>query len=211
MPLSPRLMPCLLVLAMLGPATGVYAAVRDEVPGRNTEPVTRNAPVEPARTYAPTLEPRGTAEPASFAPRHGWSGYLGHVEGTVRTAIDRARHEEVALRSPLTHEPAARGTASPEGDAEPAIPGRLWLGAVVPNPTSGTATLRYELPAPAHVRVAVFDVAGRIVHEDQRTMQAGRHAFALDLPGVRKAPGVYFVIMDVDGRRVGTRRLVLRR
>ena len=149
----------------------------------------------------------------SFAPKRGWRGYLGSVEGTVRTTIDRARLDAMvpSLRSPLPNKPPARSAAGSEGESDGAVPGRLWLGPVAPNPSAGRVTLRFDLPAAARVRVAVVDVVGRIVRDVDRTMEAGRHAFALDLPGGRNASGVYFLIMDVDGRRVGSRRLVLLR
>lgn len=85
------------------------------------------------------------------------------------------------------------------------------MGSVFPNPTTGGATLRFHLPAPGRVHVAILDVTGRMIRSLDRSMDAGPHAFTLELPGRRSRPGVYFLVMDLDGVRIGTRRLVVRR
>jgi hypothetical protein len=84
---------------------------------------------------------------------------------------------------------------------------------VTPNPSRGTATLAFGLPAEAVVEAAVFDVAGRKV----RTIGAGRfaagsHSMVWDGrdAGGRVVPsGVYFVRLDRGGRSLVTRMVRL--
>jgi hypothetical protein len=70
-------------------------------------------------------------------------------------------------------------------------------------------TFRVELPAAAHVRIVILDVAGRVVDELRGPREPGRHAFSWSgRPGGTHA-GVYFARLEVDGKRVGTRRVVV--
>ena len=81
------------------------------------------------------------------------------------------------------------GTAAEGG---PESGPQLAIEAVFPNPTTGSATLRYRLPAAAHARVEVLDVLGRRVLLVAEGMQAaGPHQTAL--PAEPLAPGLYFV------------------
>ena len=81
--------------------------------------------------------------------------------------------------------------------------------AVAPNPTGGAATVRLDLPAPADVRVAVYDVLGRRVAPlASGPLTAGTHRFALD--GAGWAPGVYVVRAEVGGAALARRVTVAR-
>ena len=81
-----------------------------------------------------------------------------------------------------------------------------------PNPSFGNTTFRFELPARASVRLALYDVRGRLVREllsEQRG--PGPHAVAWngrDTDGRRVASGVYFGRLAV-GQDVLTRRVVV--
>lgn len=67
--------------------------------------------------------------------------------------------------------------------------------ASAPNPARTAGTLRFRLPAPARVELAVFDAAGRrVVKLASRAFEAGDHAVAWDRrddAGRRVGPGVY--------------------
>jgi hypothetical protein len=110
------------------------------------------------------------------------------------------------------------GSPDPSGalDVTP-IPKQLALFANCPNPfgARGAGTvIRLDLPRPAAVRLAILDIGGRLV----RTMldghvAAGRYDLTwngLDEGGRRVDSGVYFYVLNTDGRQI-TRRMTLLR
>jgi hypothetical protein len=83
-----------------------------------------------------------------------------------------------------------------------------------PNPFNPATEIRYELAEPGHVRLKVFDAAGRLLRTiiDERR-PAGRHQArwdGCDDRGRRLASGVYLYRLDAD-RCVQTRRMTLAR
>ncbi len=80
-----------------------------------------------------------------------------------------------------------------------------------PNPSRNGATLRLALPAASHVRLAIFDAAGREVRVlADGPMSAGTKSFAwdgADAAGRATASGLFFARLETDGRML-TRRLV---
>ena len=82
-----------------------------------------------------------------------------------------------------------------------------------PNPfrPPTATTIAYELPAPAHVRLAVYDVSGRLVRVLQDgQVGSGKQAAAWDgtcEDGMRAASGVYFCRLEA-GSQTETRRIV---
>lgn len=90
----------------------------------------------------------------------------------------------------------------------------LALGRPAPTPTTAGATLHLELPRAEHVRVALYDVAGRQVAALWDGPQtAGAHTLAWDgrdARGAAVAPGVYFMRAVTAGEEA-TRRLVVLR
>ena len=65
-----------------------------------------------------------------------------------------------------------------------------------PNPFNASATVRYDLPAPANVKLSMYDLSGRqVVTLVDGEMSAGRHAVELD--GSELAAGVYFVRLEL--------------
>ncbi len=83
--------------------------------------------------------------------------------------------------------------------------------ALLPNPTNGSAIIRYALESTAHVDVAIYDVAGRLVSRlVSRTQGAGLHSLTWSgtgRGGVTAPAGVYNVRLSVDGM-ARTSRLV---
>ncbi len=83
-----------------------------------------------------------------------------------------------------------------------------------PNPFNPSTTIRYELPGDCFVRLAVYDVAGRLVHilvDEQKT--AGSHdAFwnGTDRDGSAVASGIYFYRLEAAGTII-TRKMALLR
>ena len=69
-----------------------------------------------------------------------------------------------------------------------------------PNPFGARTAIRFDLPGPARVKLAVFDVEGRVVRTlTEGLWQAGRHSVAWngkDEAGKHVSPGLYFVLMQ---------------
>ncbi|MFC7670671.1 T9SS type A sorting domain-containing protein [Hymenobacter humi] len=78
--------------------------------------------------------------------------------------------------------------------------------AVFPNPTAGTATLSYFLPAGSTVRAEVYDAVGRRVVSlaNGERQAAGPHTLAV--PALR--PGLYHVRLTYEGRTAYRKLLV---
>lgn len=91
-------------------------------------------------------------------------------------------------------------------------PRALAFAAPGPNPASTGCQLRFALPAPARVTLAIYDAHGRSVRtlvDGER--EAGEHAIDWNLhdgAGGRTAPGLYFVRLTTSGKTF-TRRLVV--
>ena len=99
----------------------------------------------------------------------------------------------------------------PAGETD-ALPRRFELFQNHPNPFNPSTTIPYQLPAPAHVRLEVFNLLGQrvatLVDEEQ---QAGLHTAAwngTDAAGRPVAAGLYLYRLSGSGIS-GTRRMVL--
>ncbi|MGD8395436.1 MAG: FlgD immunoglobulin-like domain containing protein [Candidatus Eiseniibacteriota bacterium] len=88
----------------------------------------------------------------------------------------------------------------------------LALAQNVPNPFNPTTRIAYELPAPGVVRLAVYDIDGRLVRrlvDGER--DAGPHTArwdGVDRDGRPVSSGIYFSRLEADGR-VLTRKMLL--
>ena len=80
-----------------------------------------------------------------------------------------------------------------------------------PNPFHPRTTLRFEVPRPGHVRLSIFDVAGRLVRTlVNESRPAGRHSVSWegrDESGRSVPSGVYLYRMEA-GNFVATQRMV---
>jgi hypothetical protein len=94
----------------------------------------------------------------------------------------------------------------------PAAPTETRLHPGVPNPFNPTTTLQFELASSGHVRLKIFDVAGRLVRSlVDAPLPAGSHIVRWsgdDDRGRHTASGVYFCRLDAGGI-METRTLVL--
>ena len=72
-----------------------------------------------------------------------------------------------------------------------------------PNPFRSSTTLAFSIPQAEHVRLAVYDVSGRLVRTlVDRVMPEGRHEAAWDGKDAANrtvASGVYFYVLDRPG------------
>ncbi len=86
----------------------------------------------------------------------------------------------------------------------------LRFAAPSPNPARGSTTLDFALSRPGHVRVALFDVTGRLVQvlrDGELAAGAHRERIALhDAAGRELASGLFLIRLEAEGR-VLTRRL----
>ncbi len=92
----------------------------------------------------------------------------------------------------------------------PATPAAAALRAAGPNPFHDATTLSFSLAHGGPLRWEVFDLAGRRVAGDTRTLTAGEHAVTWDGrdgAGRSVQPGLYLLRWRADGR-TGTARLV---
>lgn len=101
-----------------------------------------------------------------------------------------------------------QGTSATPAAREPSL--FLSLG---PNPTGGESTLAFSLAREGRVRYRVHDVRGYLVGEvDLGHLPTGRYEARWDTRdrrGNEVAAGVYFVSLDIDGERLGARRLTV--
>lgn len=119
-------------------------------------------------------------------------GYLG----TMGTAY-----------SPAPFSIVEAGTTASVAGAEPRP--EAALAPPAPNPAREGAVLAFTLARRGHVRLGLFDVAGREVvriTDDER--ESGHHTVALDARGV--APGTYFVRLLVPGASLARRITIVR-
>jgi hypothetical protein len=81
---------------------------------------------------------------------------------------------------------------------------------VYPNPARSRATLALSLAKPGSLKVAIYDVAGRLVRTlaDETHAPAGTHRFALEHTPTGRA-GIYFYRADVEGVRYRGRFVIL--
>jgi len=69
-----------------------------------------------------------------------------------------------------------------------------------PNPTSGSANLRYTLASDATVSLQIMDLLGKQVHQSAPSRQnAGEHAFTFSKQSHGLGNGIYLVKLTVDG------------
>jgi hypothetical protein len=100
------------------------------------------------------------------------------------------------------------------GGVTESLPARTELGAIYPNPFRGALSLELRLSTPARVRLAVYDVAGRLVRTlldgDQ---PAGRRIVAWDGAARTRAQAAsgYYIIRFQAGNVVQTRPVWLLR
>ncbi|MBT8400394.1 MAG: T9SS type A sorting domain-containing protein, partial [Rhodothermia bacterium] len=100
------------------------------------------------------------------------------------------------------------GTAKePSEGEEPALELRLYPN--YPNPFTGVTEVSYELPAPGHARLAVYDLLGRRVRVlSDGDRDKGRHELTFDGAGL--SSGIYILELRVGQRKL-TQTMMLAR
>ncbi len=129
-------------------------------------------------------------------PGAGWSRDMRAGDGVamVLSSTPRRLRLEVVAGSGVTPQPPLATT----------------LRALGPNPFREGATLAFSLGQAGPLRWDVFDLAGRRVRSEARTLAAGEHTLVWDGrdgEGRKLAPGLYLVRWQADGTS-GSARLV---
>ncbi|MEM6783367.1 MAG: SdrD B-like domain-containing protein [Bacteroidota bacterium] len=138
--------------------------------------------------------------------------YTPGVTGTIWGVTDNAEWArllaaDAARKAALAEEEAALAEAA-ESETEP-LPEVFALVEPYPNPMSGLASVRFELPEEAEVTVTLYDVLGRTVAVlAQGTFEAGRHEALLD--GRTLASGTYVVRFEAGERALAKTVTVVR-
>ena len=83
------------------------------------------------------------------------------------------------------------------------------LGFPNPNPFNPVTRISYNVPTTQHVRIAIYDVAGRLVEDlVNETKAAGEHVVEWDAG--RLPSGVYFYRMQTGGQTLVRRATLLK-
>ncbi len=94
-----------------------------------------------------------------------------------------------------------------ENDPSEPLPADFGMAANYPNPFRRTTTISYSLPEASHVRLAIYDVGGKLVDRlDEGFRQAGCHSVTWETEG--SSPGIYMYRIQT-GHFSETRRCLL--
>ena len=144
----------------------------------------------------------------------GGSGIVAELIFEVRgTAQSDLSLEEVTLRNVANHElmPSSSGVEVPIFSSD-VIPTSVFLGANRPNPFAGMTQMDFGLPQDASVKLAVFDVSGRLVRTlINGELTAGEHTAQWDrttADGTPVAGGMYFYRLETP-KQVMTRKMIV--
>ncbi len=148
----------------------------------------------PTTTYAYTLHiglfPNVSVDEVAFEVEVTEVGRAGGSESWAVTEAD-----------PWTELPASASAASPSA---------AMLHPVYPNPFADQATLGFDVPEVANVRLVVYDVLGRaVVRLVDGEVEAGRHTVVLDGAGLPS--GVYLIRLTTATGFAATQRVTLLR
>jgi len=125
-----------------------------------------------------------------------------YADGKINVDIDKVKRRYVVCGEIGIYEfdrGKKRETASgvQEGDAL-TMSYKLFFGPVYPNPTKGIAKIRYGLNRPIRVKIAAYDVSGRLVCRITNKVEPpGFYEVIWDAKALPQ--GVYFVRFETDG------------
>ena len=151
-----------------------------------------------------------------FATSSGWeevefdlSAYEGPARVRFRFGSDGSVREEGWYIDDVN---VADDFASVDIDDEDleVRPVSFALRGVSPNPFSATGRVAFDVPRPSRVKIALYDVAGRVVDTiTDSVYEPGRHSINLDY-GPRLASGLYFISMQAEGFSRSNKVVVVR-
>jgi hypothetical protein len=143
----------------------------------------------------------------------GHSGELAKLrfrcarEGTISLAL-----QDVVARNARNEDLLAGSSDVVEIPVEVKLPAEVFLRTAQPNPFVGTTTMSYGLPKAAAVKLAVYDVSGRLVRVLADGMQtAGEHPMmwdGRDGVGNRVSSGLYLYRLETKAKTI-TRKVIV--
>ena len=145
---------------------------------------------------------------------HPWF-HIQHVTGPGAQPPVSPQPGEVLLQTVLDAVlPEGLGSGTTDTDS-PSLRGRTALLPNWPNPFNPVTTLRFDLARSGHVRLRLYDVAGRQVRTlIDAEMSAGRDKQTLwdgrDGAGRLLASGVYLSVLEADGIHSSRKMILLR-
>jgi hypothetical protein len=93
---------------------------------------------------------------------------------------------------------------------EEALPEGFGLYQNVPNPFTSATRIRYSLPAGGgHVKLAIYDVTGRLVSTLVDEVQQGG-AYSLEYSGCDLPAGIYFQRLSLDNQEISQKMLLMK-
>ena len=103
----------------------------------------------------------------------------------------------------------------PSVSVAPEVPReRAVLHMPAPNPVSERCQIAFTVPRPTVGSIRIVDASGRLVWDVSTIpLEVGTHTIdwdARDASGRRVASGVYFVLLEADGRELGRKLVVMR-
>ena len=88
------------------------------------------------------------------------------------------------------------------------IPNRFELKQNYPNPFNPSTSIEYNVPRASNVLLKVYDIAGRevqvLVNENQVS-----GTYRVNMTALNMASGVYFYILEADGMRIDSKKMIL--
>ena len=137
--------------------------------------------------------------------------FFGIAEPGIAYAVWKWNYDESAGGFSLDNVTFSTATSAVRDPGAPA----LLEGAIVePNPFDDEMSFRWSLPAPARVRVGVYDLGGRrvasLLDEERPAGDGSVRWDARDESGRAVSAGVYFVRVDVPGGSFSRRVVRLR-
>ncbi|MFA7629156.1 MAG: glycosyl hydrolase family 18 protein [Candidatus Neomarinimicrobiota bacterium] len=87
------------------------------------------------------------------------------------------------------------------------LPGDYRLSQNYPNPFNARTTLRYRIPTPGRVRIAVYDLSGKFVC-DLVNRQHATGDFQSYWDAGSAAAGLYVAVLEIDGRIRASRKML---
>jgi hypothetical protein len=118
--------------------------------------------------------------------------------------INRADSTDLAIAELVLFQKQSQVSVANEPNSPPAI---YDLAQNFPNPFNPATTIRFALPQPAKVKLAIYNLRGELVHTlAEGELPAGFHARTFDTTGL--ASGIYFYQLQA-GDFTATRKMVL--
>jgi len=176
--------------------------------------------ITPVGGYHRLIQPN-TASPFDpetpcFATSSGWeevefdlSAYEGPARVRFRFGSDASVREEGWYIDDVNVSDNFASVDIDDEDLE-VRPIRFALRGVSPNPFSATGQVAFDVPRPARVKIALYDVTGRVVDTIADSIyEPGHHSVNLDY-GPELASGIYFMSMQAEGFNQSNKVVVVR-